>query len=247
MQRGERAQADEPRERLPARHAGDEQRAAWQDRQAAAQPRAEVANEQEGDAGQGDRADRRQDRVMDDERDVERGQLARAGRDRQPPVGQRPGHERGAAERLEERLGHERGGQRGVARAGRAAVDERELDDVAAAGRDDRVEPGAGQVRAHHVAGAQVGGLGIGGAQDRVPAARTDALGDEVQQRAQHEPTGLDPCGLLGDQLARVRRRAQCGLDPVDHPRRPAYAVGDLAAPSERSGSRNADTAVTIR
>ena len=56
------------------------------------------------------------------------------------PCGEGPDHQADAEHRLEQRLGDEGRGQRRVARALDAAVQEPELDDVAAARRDDAVE-----------------------------------------------------------------------------------------------------------
>ena len=56
------------------------------------------------------------------------------------------------------------------------AVDDRQLHGVAAARRDDGVQPGAGEVGLDDVAARELVRVRIGGAQDRVPAERPDAL-----------------------------------------------------------------------
>src|SRR5436189_187696 len=82
---------------------------------------------------------------------------------------ERPDDERRAEGGLEQRLRDERRSQRGPARARDVPVDERELDDVAAARGDHGVEAGTGEVGLDDVAAREVLRLRIGRAQDRVP------------------------------------------------------------------------------
>jgi hypothetical protein len=80
------------------------------------------------------------------------------------------------------------------------AVDDRELDGVAAARGDDRIEPRAGEVGLDDVAARELVGVRIGGAQDRVPAERPDALAEDVQHGAEQEQRHADARGLIGQQ-----------------------------------------------
>ena len=92
--------------------------------------------------------------MVDQQPDVDRRQLAVSGRDGQEPVGQRPRDERRAERGLAQGVGDEGRGERRVARAVDPPVNHRQLDDIAAARRDDRVDARAGEVGARDVAGA---------------------------------------------------------------------------------------------
>ena len=200
-ERRHRAEADEAAERLPARDADDEVAAAG-----AGSPRpgagarrgrrcgaAAAGTRRRPIAGEDGRTDRRQDRMLEDERDVDVGQLAAGGRDRQEAAAQRPDDQREAERRLEQRLGQERRRERRVARPRDAPVQQPQLDDVAAARRDDAVEArrrrgrrpscGAG------AAGRRRGRRRAGSCASRASAPPGPGVQHDAEQRQSHGST----------------------------------------------------------
>ena len=231
MRRASACQRGDPREEEPR---------AAQDDQALAHARGEVGHPsprqadrehaQRQDAGRGQRGQRR---VLEEQRHVDLGQVPRRAGDGEEAPGQRPGDERGAEEGLEDGLRDEGRGQRRVAGAVDAPVHEPELHHVAAAGRDDAVEPRAGEVGGHRVARPQAVGVGVGGAQDRVPAAGADRLRTEVQDHAQRGEVGVDAGHVVHDEGERVPGGAQRITDHVLTNVAPA-ASGRAGAASRR-------------
>ena len=79
------------------------------------------------------------------------GSTSRPGR---TPIDQRPGEDRAGDDRVEERLDDQRRAERRVGRVLDAVLDEVELEHVAAAGGDDRVDADAGEVGAEDASAA---------------------------------------------------------------------------------------------
>jgi hypothetical protein len=93
---------------------------------------------------------------------------------------QRPGEDPGGDDEVEERLDDQRRGERRVGRPLDAVVDEVELEDVAAARRDDRIDADACEVGAEHRA-ARDEDVGVGGADDVPPGGDTDDQAGELE------------------------------------------------------------------
>ena len=108
-----------------------------------------------------------------------------------------------ADDRVEQRLHHERRRERRVARPLDPVPDQVELDDIARAGRRDRVDPDPGQIGAED---APVPDLapGIGGPQDRLPGVRRSAEPHEVDPERDRQELPAHGGELLAEHAHRM-------------------------------------------
>ncbi len=167
------------------------------------------------------------------QRELERRQVRQLGHARHDALDVGVGEQARADDRVEQRLDEQRGDDRRDARLGQPQAHEVELQQVAAAGGDQRVEPDARQVRAGARAPA-VAHRRVGGAQDRVPGARPQQQVGGVEEQRDRERGEADVAEPMEERLAgvdelvdvahsfRLRGRdGRFGELPVDHaPRR---------------------------
>ena len=164
--------------------------------------------EEEDHAGAGEqrKPDQRRPLVEQEELPVDRRD---AGVDlvcRQHADRERPDHQRARDEEVEDRLDDERRGERRVGRARQAVLDEVDLDHVAAAGGQDRVDPDAGRVRTERAAVLEPA-PGVGGAHDVLPGPRAEEQLDHVARERQPECRPLH----IGEVVEEDRDRMQKG------------------------------------
>ena len=231
-----RADAADPADRLRHRDLHGVAAGLAQDREALAHPLAEVARDadrvaQEQQAEQHEHAhdDPGQARVADRRRELERRQVRQLRDPREDTLEVGVCEQARSDDGVEQGLDEQRRNHGRDARLGQAQADEVELQQIAAAGGDQRVEPDAGEIGAGARAPA-IARVRVGGAQDRVPGARPQEQVHGVEEERDRERARADLAEPVEERLARVdegvdvthrvdltRRGGRLGELPLDH------------------------------